>query len=1399
MIPTRSLAVAAAMAALPLVQAQQEKPTLYVVPYAHLDTQWRWSYPQVIREFLWNTMQDNFRLFDKYPDYTFNFGGSRRFEMMREYFPEEYRRVVQEVKKGRWFPAPASVDETECNVISGESVIRNVLYGNLYSKREFGVTSEEFMRPDSFGFPYSLPTLLVHAGLKGFSTQKLSWGSAVGVPFNVGVWQGPDGSGLVSALNATSYGSSLDGDASRDARWLARVQGNPVPVDYRYYGTGDRGGAPAERSVANGELSVKGDGPLKIVQGGADAMFKALTPAQIARLPRYRGELLLTQHSAGSLTSHAEMKRWNRQNELLADLAERTSVAASLFAQTPYPLGRLNRAWDLTLGSQMHDMLPGTCLPKAYEYAQNDEVIAQKEFSDVATSAVASVAAQMDTRGKGVSLVVVNPLSVERNDVVEAWIPQTQASDVAVTGPDGKRAFAQIVGDNRPTGPGRPPLTKIVFLAKVPANGFAVYDVEQGSIQSFPELNRGGPSGFGAGAALPLASAQARTLENGRFRATLNAAGDLASLYDKRNKREALKAPATLDLQHENPRDWPAWNMDWEDQRKAPYATVGGKATICVVESGPVRATLEVVRKSNGSKFTQRYSLTHGGDRLEIEQNVDWGTRETALKAAFPLASANPKATYGMQVGAIERGNNREKAYEAPLHGWMDLTAPDGGFGVGVLSPTKFGSDKPSDDVLRLTLLYTPGTHGGYEDQGVQDFGRHSILTGLAPHAGDWRTGGVHWNAQRLAQPLRAFVVSAHPGRLGRSLSLAATSDRAVEIMALKRAEDGDGLIVRLRETTGRDAGGVGLRLASSVVSAEEVDGQERRVGPAKTVGGKVVADLKGYGLRAYRVRLAQTRILLPQPVSTPIPLSFDADATDVDGARSYDAATFPARLSVDNVAFRLGAAGGKAKNALRGGGRLALPKGTERVEMLVAADEDGAFRFGTTTVAIPRWRGYVGQSDTRLWKGEQPELTYGWSLPWAGLAPGYVKPAEIAWFSSHHRLGDGKKALYEYSYLYKVGLDVSLDATSLSLPKGLRVFAATAVRGLPRATPAASLHDTLEDHRPGDAPRIAAVQDPDGNGALVTVLPPLYWHDGIEVALDNGPAHPYDGPFRIGKSATIRALLDGREAVLRVETQDRVPPTLKAASASGPFGLATLRFSEEIDRASALDPAGYAVNGERPTSVGLSSDGRTVDLLFPPRDGPVVLTMPGVHDLAGNRPAAREVAPAPLAPLFVAPRLEPSTAARFESAAPTGGREPWTLNLWLLVDAQPQDRTLIAGFGNATDGAKGTGRYLAKFRSGLQFWSAQEDVPTNVPLDLHRWQMLTATYDGATLRVYKNGRLLATRDVALGDDVSTVHVLPLDAWDHARKVAGEVQGLTLWGQALPPKAVESLFAAGRA
>ena len=1390
--------------------------TLYEIGYSHLDTEWRWSYPQVIREFLPNTLRDNFKLFDKYPDYVFNWTGSNRYKLMKEYYPEDYAKLKAYVAAGRWFPNGSNVEEGDVNMPSEESLLRQILYGNQFFRREFGIASNEFMIPDCFGFPASLPSIFAHAGLAGFSTQKLTWGSAVGIPFNVGVWEGPDGQSVIAALNPGSYTNSIRGDLSNDPNWIKRVEEDGsksgVYVDYAYFGTGDRGGAPGEDSVQWMEKSLSGGGPLQVRAGAASEMFDKITPAQRAALPRYKGDLELTNHSAGSLSSQAAMKRWNRKNELLADAAERASVAADWLGAAPYDRARIGDAWLRFLPGQFHDLMAGTALPKAYEFAWNDQVLAMNEFAGVLSQASGGVTRGLDTRAKGVAVVVYNPLSVARQDVVEATVafPGSSPKGVRVFGPDGKEVASQVSGRDGAA-------LKVLFLAQAPSVGFAAYDVQ--------------PSGDAA-KANPVLKVSPAGVENARYRVTLNPAGDIASVYDKAAKREILAGPARLAFVHENPSQYPAWNMDWEDQNQPPRAYVDGPATVRIVEDGPVRVALQVERTANGSQFVQTIRLAAGGagDRVEIASNIDWKSQECALKAVFPLTVSNPEATYNWELGTIKRTSNDPKKFEVPSHRWFDLTDTGGGYGVSVLDDCKYGSDKPDDNTVRLTLLYTPGVRGGYQDQATQDWGRHEFVYALQGHVGGWQSGNTQWQAMRLNQPLLTFQAPSHDGVLGRTFSLASVNTPQVSVQTMKKAEDSDEVIVRFNELSGKSAPDVRLTMAAPILSAREVNGQEQPMGGASVLDGKLVFSMDPYRPRAFAVRVAAAPRRLEAPIGVPLDLPYSVSMTSPAGGGdgkgdAIPADQLPGTVNSNGVTFRLASATAGNNAVAAKGQTLSLPEGGgRRVYLLAAAiggDTPATFQVDgkPTTLTIQSWDGYIGQWDTRLWKGEVRELTYDWPNPIAGLTPGYIKRAPVAWYADHKRLRDGTNDPYQFCYLFQYAIPVPDGAKSLRLPDNpnVRVMAVTVAQN-PNANtvPAQPLYDVMK-RTGGRTPEIVAPSAASRDAVSVTISPPLFYAGDLHYTLDGttpGASSPvYTGPLTLEQTATVKAVgLDGAGQPgpvqsARVEVNDLTSPSVLAVSAALAVPTLTIKFSKPVERASAENAAGYHLT---PTgsvqSASLGADGRTVTLTLaalPAADAALAVT--GVRDLS---PAGNTILPVAAHPVEPArPVFEAGEAQTFDGkrrgfsknglvGLPVKATDPWTINLFVYTDTQPSELTTIGGFGDGSD-SSGQQRYIAKFQGGIHFWGSSVDIPSGVPFDLGKWQMVTATFDGQAVRLYKNGAEIKSGPATLSDAQPVVNIGSAGPWGNGHKFSGKVQGFTVWNRALAPASLHTLLATG--
>lgn len=1130
--------------------------TLYVVGTAHLDTQWLWTIQDTIREYVPRTLRENFMRFDTHPNYVFSFEGAFRYMLAKEYYPAEYARLREYVKSGRWHVAGSAIDAGDTNIPAPESLIRHVLYANRFFRDEFGKTSADLFLPDCFGFGYALPSVAAHCGLRGFSTQKLTWGSSVGVPFDVGVWEGVDGSGIVAALDAGDYTSRIREDLSLAPAWRERVEklgrATGVRVGYRYFGVGDTGGAPDDESVAWLERSLTGAGPLRVLSAASDRMYRELTPDQVARLPRYRGELLMTRHGTGCYTSQAAMKRWNRKNEQLARTAEAAAVAADWLGGAPYPRAKLAASWVRFLWHHHHDDVTGTSTPLAYPFSWNDEAVSANGFAAVLADAAGAVARALDTRAEGVPIVVFNPLSFEREDVVEATVRFAGRAPrfVRVFGPDGGDVPSQVLSAGAVGGE-----VRIAFIGRAPSVGFAVHDVRRADR----------PCALRTGLAVSEG-----TLESPRYRVRIDTNGDVSSIQDRRAAREILSAPLRLEMLDDRPDQWPEWEIAHRDVSRPPREVVAGPARVRVVERGPARVAVEVARRAGGSTFTQIVRLVAGGpagtaaQAVELDTRIDWQTGGTLLKAAFPLAVSNERATYDLGLGTIERGNDRESLYEVPAQQWADLTARDGKYGVAVINDCKYGWDKPSDGVLRLSLVHSPP---GIE----KDHGWHRLLYALAGHQGDWREGGVQALAARINQPLAAFQATPHAGPLGKRFSMAALDTAQVSVGALKKAEDGDEIVVRLYENFGRPATDVGLKMAAPILSARELTGSEEDTTPPEGTalrleGGTLRLSLRPYRPRTIALTLAgsergqRARVstrsgegreplherarqesgeaqgaLLSPPISTPVALPFDADVISLDGAwddgdfdgrgHSLPGELLPATITSEGIRFELGSSAPGRRNAIvcRGQTIDLSRRDHDRLYILAASaggDARGVFGLGgrSADLLVQNFTGYVGQSQSLVVDGR--------IVPAARLEEPFIKNDTIAWIGTHRHDARAGNEPYVFCYLFKYAIDLPRSGAPLrlTLPRNesIRVLAITLARNPNDDTrPASEIIDDVA------ATRIR----PKGGLAIAPVRVTLSSDRpgaSIRYTLGGGePTHSdrlYTAPFTIDANTTVRA-----------------------------------------------------------------------------------------------------------------------------------------------------------------------------------------------------------------------------------------------------------------------------------
>lgn len=1158
--------------------AAEQAPKVYTVATSHLDTQWRWTIQTTIDEYLSATLDDNFALLERYPDYVFNFEGAFRYQLMREYYPERFERLREYVRAGRWQVCGSWLDAVDTNMPAPESLFRQALYGNGWFARELGVRSVDVFLPDCFGFGYALPSVMAHSGLTGFSTQKLTWGSAYGTPFDIGRWRGVDGSTVLAAVNPGAYVSDLEGDVSRDSTVTAAIErtraaGGP-PVAFKYYGTGDTGGAPTEGSVQWLERSLASDGPVTVISAGADQLFRELTPEQAVTLPVYDGELVMTSHGAGCYTSQAAMKRWYRRCEVLADAAERAATLAWWLGGREYPHAELERAWTRFLWHGFHDDLTGTSIPEAYTFSWNDLLLSQQEFAQVLESSLEAVTSVLDTDVEGLPIVVFNPLGFDRTEIVtvNGVVPTPLSVDAVarVFGPDG----AEVPVLRWSAGTDQTPhlADRLAFVATVPANGVAVYDLRTETKPFAPPA----PTGW---------DADAGVLETARYRLRLDAGG-LASLVDKATGRELVAAPPRLQLLHDEPARWPAWEVDYEDLMAAPYAEVPLGGVPESVLAGPDLARLTFRHEAAGSVFRQ--TLIVAGDRLDWELDIDWATPGTLLKAAFFTTARDTAATYDLGLGAIRRGLARPQLYEVPAQRWADLTDASGAWGLTLMNDGRHGWDHPAPGVLRLSLIHTPAVNDRWrwvDDQKSQDLGRHRVTIAMLGHGAGWRTDAVR-AADRLNQPLLSFrTVDRHAGPWGRTLSLLQVSGQdgtvrpEVAVRAVKKSETGDWLVVRLQETAGAAVRDVTVTAAAAAGEVRELRADEVPLAVSDGVAlqdGALVCDLAPYQPRTFALKLtpppAGRRAEPVRSVALALPWNLDAISTDLqptdgdlDGTGvSLPGELIPAEIVRDGVTYRTGPQTPGAANLVRCQGQtLTLPAtdlGDLRLLMGSVAGPRTAVFVDDHGSRHDRWipdgRAFFGQWDSRVTGDDVVHDA-------ADLIPAYTGEADLGWVVTHRHEADGRNAPYVFTHFYAVDLAVRrVDGAvsgAITLPDDPSLVVLAASLAEPPARLAAACE--LVDRPPYPSVTIAASGRAFVDSVAVALASP---NRGAVIEVQQNGAAParYDGePLVLTETTTLAVTVRAGypETVTRTATFTRLDPWPAAPAGGGTAeGLAT-------------------------------------------------------------------------------------------------------------------------------------------------------------------------------------------------------------------------------------------------
>lgn len=846
-----------------------EKKKAYVVATAHLDTVWRWTIAETIDKYIPDTLTKNFDLIEKYPNYRFNFEGAKRYELIEEFYPKAFEIIKEYVNKGSWCISGTAYENGDVNVPSPEAIFRNLLLGNNYFKEKFGTTSKDMFLPDCFGFGWALPSIINHAGLKGFTTQKLSWGSAYGLPFDLGIWKGPDGKESFACLNAKSYRYKFTGDIRADISVIDRIADNyanaKLPWANHLYGTGDWGGSPTEESVQALEASVaKPNDDFEVISASSDQVFldmDKLSEEEKAQLPTWNNELIMTSHGAGTYTSRAMSKRLNRECERIADYAEKACAFSTSIGAYFYPKYNLNQAWKRVLQHQFHDDITGTSVMDVYNAAWTDYYLSISQFSTEYLAASKMIINELDTHwvdDKSIIIVINNPTQYKVKRIVEAQIRTTRnCSNIAVFDKRGNEIPSQIINKN-----GK--VITALLQVEIDSFGYQVYEVRKADEPYECEQK---------------VIATNHSIENEKYKLIFNKNGDIAYLYDKKLGRQIIDSPIKMALLHDTGSlAYPSWEITKEDIDKPPYC-YANTPEFTIIENGPLRSTIKVVREAEYSVITQLVSLSADCEYVEVKNIVDWKTRRTMLKATFPVAAHNKKATYDLGLGVIERGTNTEKLYEVPAQKWADISDENGEFGVSIFSDSKYGWDKPDDHTLRLTCIHTPaGAFTKETRQDLQDLGRNVFSFAIYSHANGFENGTQKYS-EIFEKPYLSITTDYRNKRsLKDKVSFCSISNDNVLVRAIKFSEEEDDcFIIRVNEAVGKTQRNVSLKMLGEIGSAQLVTALEEPIKDLKVTNGRLIFSMNPFEVKTFKIKYAQKAPRIPSERYSAIPLPYNA------------------------------------------------------------------------------------------------------------------------------------------------------------------------------------------------------------------------------------------------------------------------------------------------------------------------------------------------------------------------------------------------------------------------------------------------------------------------------------------------------------------------------------------
>ena len=799
--------IAKAHAELTQLEAPLKNFSVQATGNSHIDAAWLWPWTETV-DVVRRTFGTALQLMDEYPELHYAQSAAQYNEWMEEKYPSLFQQTQERAKEHRWELVGGMWVEPDLNMPDGESLVRQILIGKRYFRQKYGTDVRIGWNPDSFGYNWQLPQIYKKSGIDYFVTQKMSWNETNQLPLTLFWWQSPDGSRVLTYF-PTGYGGSLEPVRLAHQLGLGASHNPGLTQALNLFGEGDHGGGPTRDMLDRGiRWSEPGRVFPKLQFGSAQAFFSSVeqnldsahspvwnyksVAARKPELPAsmdgkielsiWNDELYLEFHR-GVFTTQAKHKQNMRESEEWLLNAEKYASLAWLKGDS-YPGERLKQAWKKVLFNQFHDLAAGSGIGIIYKDAQRDYDVAHWIANDTTSTAFRTLSAEIDTRSiPGTPVLVWNPLAWQRTDLVsfDVQLPAKSPSGITALDSHGKPLVSQVLSSDPATHTYR----LLVKSKDVPSLGYTVLHVSPGNQPVLSDLR-----------------AHETTLENSLLRVTIDrSTGCISSLYNKAARFEALEKNSCgneLIAFHDQPKEFDAWNIDADFEKH--FSRLDRADSVQLVEKGPLRATIRVSRTWQNSKFVQDISLYAGMDRVDVTNDIDWHESHILLKTAFPLAVSSSEATFEIPYGTISRPTTRNNSWESakfevPALRWADLG--DGKQGFSLINESKYGYDAKGN-VLRLSLLRSPKSPDPEADQG-----HHHFSYSLYAHSGDWKKALTVERGYEFNYKLKAFQVQPHTGTMPPEHSYLSVDAPNLVLTAMKKTEDGDGLLLRFYEWAG--------------------------------------------------------------------------------------------------------------------------------------------------------------------------------------------------------------------------------------------------------------------------------------------------------------------------------------------------------------------------------------------------------------------------------------------------------------------------------------------------------------------------------------------------------------------------------------------------------------------